>query len=210
GQTPLLARAPGAVVCARARRTGGVGGPLLYGTLLGYAGLLAGAIYDAIFQSIVGTHVQDFGLGGEFQRMVEMLQGGPGLLVQALVGPFVLVISLFLTAGLYHLALMLLGGARRDYEATFRVCCYAKAADVVALVPMCGSVIALGWGYVLTVIGLSIVHQVSWPKALLAVLMPIIVLCCCGAGLVGLVAALAGAAARWIRTRAQTPSHAAT
>jgi hypothetical protein len=35
--------------------------------------------------------------------------------------------------------LMLLGGAKRYFEATFRVACFAQAPAVFAIVPFCGN-----------------------------------------------------------------------
>jgi hypothetical protein len=76
------------------------------------------------------------------------------------------------------------------------VCAFAQAASIAGLVPLCGLVLAPVWSVVLTVIGLSVVHGISWQKATAAVLLPLLLLCCCCAGGIGLLAALAGAAAR--------------
>src|SRR5262245_55962018 len=40
---------------------GGVGGPLLYCVLVGYMGLLATAVYDAIFEALVGRQTPELG-----------------------------------------------------------------------------------------------------------------------------------------------------
>lgn len=173
---------------------GGLGGPLAYGVLLGYVGLLASAVYDTIFESIVGRQSPQLGLGPEFERAVAMLQGGPGLLVQAIVGPVAIAVSLLLVAALNHLGLMLLGGARRDFEATFRVCSYAKATSLIALVPVCGPLIGVVWGAVVTIIGLQTVHDTTLARAVGAVLLPFVVVCCCCAGTLGLMAALMASA----------------
>src|SRR5262245_47766218 len=46
---------------------GGMGGPLLYGVIVGYIGLLAASIYDAIFRSLMGG-----GSFGAFGRNEEL------------------------------------------------------------------------------------------------------------------------------------------
>jgi hypothetical protein len=174
----------------------GLGGPLLYAVLVGYVGLLATATYDAIFQTLIGSEPPDLGLGPEFDRMLAMMEGGPGLLVQVLVGPFALAAGLFVTAGLNHLALMLLGGASRGFEATFRVGAFSKAASVISLVPMCGPFVAIVWSAVATIIGLQVVHGTTLAKAAGAVVLPVVFACCCCGGTIGVLAALAASAAR--------------
>jgi len=79
--------------------------------------------------------------------------------------------------------LLLLGGARRDFEATLRVVCFAQATSVVFLVPFCGQLIGAVWTLVLYVIGLAQAHEISTGKAAAAALLPLVLLCCCCAGL---------------------------
>ena len=52
------------------------------------------------------------------------------------------------------------------------------------------------WTAVLTIIGLSVVHGISWQKAAAAVLLPLVLFCCCCAGGVGLLASLIAASMR--------------
>ena len=172
--------------------TGGAGGPLLYGVLLGYVGLLATAVYDAIFEAIVGAQSPELDLGPELERAMAMLQGGPGLLAQVLIGPLAIAIGLLVASALNHATLLLLGGARAGFEATFRVSAYSKATSLVSLVPMCGPLLAVVWGAVVAIIGLQEAHQTTLGKAIAAVLLPILLVCCCCLGSLGLmVAALA-------------------
>jgi hypothetical protein len=178
----------------RMRPTGGVGGALAYAVIVAYVGFVAKALYDWIFQTVVGR--QDLGFGPEFERAFAMMQGGGGLLLQLIIGPFVLAAAMFVSAGLNHLSLLLLGGARRGFDSTFRVGAFASAANVFALVPICGSLLAAVWVVVLTIIGLSIVHGISWQRATGAVLLPLVLFCCCCAGGVGLFAALMAASVR--------------
>lgn len=178
----------------RMRPSGGVGSALAYGLVVAYAGFVAKALYDWIFQSLLGT--QDLGLGPELDRAFAMMQGGGGLLLQLLVGPIALAAAMFLSAALNHVALMILGGARAGFEATFRVCAFANAANVVSLVPFCGALVAAVWTVVLTIVGLSVVHGISWQKATAAVLLPLVVFCCCCAGGIGLFAGLIAASVR--------------
>jgi hypothetical protein len=106
------------------------------------------------------------------------------------------VIGVFVAAGVLHLMLLLLGGARRDFEATFRVVSFSQATSVLFLVPFCGQLVGGIWCLVLYVLGLAEAHRIGHGKALAAVLLPILALCCCCAGLgflfAGAIASLAG------------------
>jgi hypothetical protein len=96
--------------------------------------------------------------------------------------PLLIVIGLFIGAGITHLALVLFGGAKEGFEATFRVACYSVAPSVLAIVPFCGGMIGGIWRIVLMIIGIAEAHGVSKGIAAAAVLVPIVVLCCCCAG----------------------------
>ena len=67
---------------------------------------------------------------------------------------------------------------------------------MIALLPLCGRCVAAVWVVVLTIIGLSVVHGISWQKATAAVLLPLVLFCCCCAGGIGLLAGLIAASVR--------------
>jgi len=180
---------------------GGLGSPLLYAVVAGWLGLAAAAFYQAIWVSIVGPAVLPFGLdGGELAFVLEWLESWVGLVSQVVFGGVSVVISVFVGSGILHLMLLLLGGARRGFEATFRVVCFSQATTLlllipVFLIPFCGLAV-VGWCLALYVIGLSQAHQIGYGQALAAVLLPILALCCCCAGLAiafaGAIASLVG------------------
>jgi hypothetical protein len=174
----------------RMRPTGGMGSALAYAVLLAYGGFVASVFYDWIFQAVVGGNAPELGLGPDVDRAMALMQGGLGHLLQLVVAPFWLAAMMFVGAAVDHLSLLLLGGARRGFESTFRVCAFARAANVVALLPMCGPLVTIVWIAVLTIVGLSAVHGISWQKAAAAVLLPFAVFCCCCLGGAGLLAAL--------------------
>jgi hypothetical protein len=87
---------------------------------------------------------------------------------------------------------MVVGGAKRPFEATFRVACYAGGSTaVLQLLPMCGTIASSIWNFVCMVIGLSEVHGISKGRAAVAVLLPSIV--CCGLALVAITAVVMAA-----------------
>lgn len=91
-----------------------------------------------------------------------------------LFSPVLVAIGICIQAGLTHLMLMLLGGDRLGFEATFRVAAYGEAASVLLLVPLCGSLLAVVWSVVIFIIGLYSIHEIEPWKAVLAVLLPAI------------------------------------
>src|SRR4029079_14418842 len=88
----------------------------------------------------------------------------------------------FVVAAIAHLFLLLFGGARRGFEAPFRVVCYSEAAAVINIIPLCGGAISAVYYLVLGIIGLAAAHGIGKGTAAAAVLLPLLVLCCCGAG----------------------------
>lgn len=168
--------------------TGGFGSPLLYAVIVGWVGIVATALYQAIFRSIAGTHFPGLGDRPEFVAMLGWLESWGGFVVQAVFGGVFVVIGVFLSSGVLHLMLLLLGGARRDFEATLRVVCFAQATSIVFLVPFCGQLVGFVWTLVLYVIGLSQAHEIGAGKAAVATLLPIVLLCCCCGGILALFA----------------------
>lgn len=178
--------------------SGGLGSPLLFAVIVGWVGLVAAALYQAIFRSVVGS---SWGaLGGERPEVAALLawvEGWAGFFAQAVFGGVFVVIGVFIAAGVLHLMLLLLGGARRDFEATFRVVSFAQATSVLFLLPFCGQLVGGIWALVLYVIGLAQAHQIGHGKAAAAVLLPLALVCCCCAAVMFLFAgALAGLASQ--------------
>jgi hypothetical protein len=78
---------------------------------------------------------------------------------------------------------MIVGGAKQDFETTFRVVCYAGgSSNVLQLIPVCGGFLAGLLGLVLNSIGLARAHETDTWRAVVAILMPMII-CCGGLGL---------------------------
>jgi hypothetical protein len=172
--------------------SGGIGEPLVYALIVGCVGIVAQTVYSALFSLLLGAAIPTFGRYSEFSRAMAFAQGGLGLVLRLLVGPIVLLIVIFLSAGIFHLVLLLLGGAKRGFEATVRVVCYSNAASILLIVPFCGGLLSFVWGIVLEIIGLSEAHGISKGTAVAAVLIPIVVLACCCGGAVAI--AMLGAA----------------
>jgi len=177
--------------------TGGIASPLLYAVIVGWLGLVASAFYQAVFHSVVGSGLGAFGSERpELAALLGWVEGWAGFVAQAVFGGVFVAVGVFVAAGVLHLVLLLLGGVRRDFEATFRVVSFAQATSILFLVPFCGQFVGGLWTLVLYVLGLAEAHQIGHGKATAAVLLPIVLVCCCCAGLAflfaGAIAGLAG------------------
>jgi hypothetical protein len=163
--------------------TGGINDPLLYGMIVSYVGLVAATIYNAVFNATFGSALAGLGNRPEFERLAPLLHSGGGLIVNLLFGPIFIAVGLFVSAGILHLLLMLLGGGARGFEGTFRVVGYAAASNLLQIIPLCGGLLGLVYSIVLLIIGLSAAHGDSKGKAAAAVLIPFVLCCCCCAAL---------------------------
>ncbi len=179
------------------RPEGGIGQPLLYAVIVGYVGLLANAIYEAVLRGVLGTSFGFLPRGSEWERLMTSMSWGATLVGQALFGPIAVVVGVFVFAGIVHVMLLLVSGARRGFEATFRVSAYSEAAMLLGLIPICGGFFSAVLYVILAIIGLGEAHGIGKGKAALAVLLPLIlVCCCCGAAIMLLIGGLAGALGR--------------
>ncbi|MFN2431881.1 MAG: YIP1 family protein [Gemmatimonadota bacterium] len=122
--------------------------------------------------------------------------GGMLMILAGLVLLPVVVPLLFLfLAGVYHVVLLLLGGPSRGYVATARAVAYSSSAQLLAIVPVCGSVFALVWGTVLEVIALREAHGIQTGKAVAVVLVPLLLCAVAALAMAALVLGVVGAAA---------------
>jgi hypothetical protein len=170
---------------------GGLGGPLLYAIIVGYIGVVANAVYQLVFSSVIGSAVTNMSQDPQMAPLVAFLQasgGIAGFFWALVVGIPVIVIRVFLSAGIFHVVLLVMGGAGRGFEATLRVVAYSEAAYLLNLIPGCGGLLGAVYGLALCAIGLKEAHQTTLLKAIVAVLLPIFLVCCCCAAVIFLFA----------------------
>lgn len=169
---------------------GGMGAPLFFFVLCATVGGVAGLAYQMVLTSVNPQ------AGSPEQRMIaEALASTAALGGTIMVLPFVFAALAFISAALTHLALIIVGGAKKSFEATFRVVCYAGGSTaVLQLLPICGALAAWVWNIFAMVVGLSEVHGISKGRALAAVVLPTAVCCAFVIGAAMLVAAAAGGA----------------
>jgi hypothetical protein len=159
------------------RPEGGMMDPLLFGLIGGCAGSIVSILFQALMRFIPG-----FGGRDDLFNMFGISQW-TFLVIYAVLSPLFVLLGLFLAGALLHVCLMLVGGANRPFETTFRVVCFtAGAANLFSMIPMCGGLIAAVYNIVLECIGLSRAHQTTTGKALMAIFLPLIV--CCGVAII--------------------------
>ena len=83
----------------------------------------------------------------------------------------------FVAAGIYHLCLMMVGGARNGYETTYKVVSYCNCAALFSLVPCIGWLATLGFFFTCSIIGLTRAHRTEGWKAAVGMLLPAAVCC---------------------------------
>lgn len=166
---------------AMMKTEGGLVEPAIYALIGGTIGIVVSTLISLPFQSIAFMANQStFGTFG---------MGIPWLL-GLILAPIRVAIVIFVLSGLIHLSLMLLNGARKPFEATFRVVCFAfGSASPISIIPLCGWFIAPIYNLVLDCMGIARAHEIDTGKAVMAVLLPVLVFCIIG----GLLSLLFGA-----------------
>lgn len=167
------------------KEKGDYGSPLIFAVVF----IVIAAVLQAIWQIIGlgGSTAWLNQMGNLDPEMAEMMAsmtavsaGGAIMgIIWSLVGG---IVGLFIAAAIFHLMLQILGGLKDSsagFEGTFRVVSYAQVVQLAVLVPFVGGLIALVWGIIMYVLGLSSVHRTTQGKAVAAVLIPIVVCCVC-------------------------------
>ncbi|HEX6203478.1 MAG TPA: YIP1 family protein [Thermoanaerobaculia bacterium] len=191
--TKSLITAPGAAF-AEMREKGDYASPIFYALILGTLGAIIGQIWNLVFGATMLQWLPPDVQG----QLAPMFAADVGALVLNIVlAPIFVLFGLFVGAGIYHLFLLLLGATKEStagYEGTMRVSAYASVANVAQIIPLVGTVVTMVWTIVLTVIGLSRVHNTSTGKALAAVLLPFLLCCLCAVAAFAMMGAAIGAA----------------
>ena len=168
------------------KREGGVGEPLFYAVIGGTFGAVFAFAYNFAFRSLALFPTRHTA----FENMI----GGVGLIFLLILMPLLIVIGTFIGAAIYHVSLMIVGGAKQSFETTFRVVCFGGGSvSPLLVIPFCGGLVVLVWKIVVYSIGFARAHETDTGRAAVAVLLPLIV--CCGGGLLLLM--MFGALGAW-------------
>jgi hypothetical protein len=138
--------------------------PLLFAVALA----LIGALFDWMWSLTVGENLRAI-LPANLDRL---LGGRYVTAAHFLLSPVVVVLLVFLRAAVFHGMLLLVGGNRLGFEATFRVVAYTRATRLLSILPICGVALGMIWELAVTIIGLARIHGCAEWKAIVAVLAP--------------------------------------
>jgi len=90
--------------------------------------------------------------------------------------PFQQAIAIFIGSAIIHLCLMIVRGNNNGYKTTFRAISYSYSGYLFGIIPFIGLIIGNIYVFILTIIGVREGHEISTGKAVLAVLLPAIVI----------------------------------
>lgn len=142
---------------------GGYLNPLLFALIVETLGALLSSLWGLVF--------------GHPLFVAARLSGNLTLVGGVLI-PLLVFLQIIASAVLLHASLLLVRGAREDFEATFRVVCYTAGAELFNLIPLAGGLIGLGWKIYLTFVGIRAVHRITTGKAITALILPLALLFC--------------------------------
>jgi len=161
---------------------GSIGRPMVFALVVGWfsaaVGVLWSLIFNASIMSAISRYIPEAGNSPMNRFGSQFMLTSIGGVVWLVIAPVMIILSLFIMAGLYHLFLMMVSGAKRGFETTFNVTCYAVAAKLFMVIPFCGGTVAWIYSLVISIIGISGAHETDGWKGAFAVLMPF-VFCCC-------------------------------
>ncbi len=157
----------------RVRAGGDLGRPLLYAVIFGWIGIIASQIYEIALRGALWKMLPGFGGGQD-----HLLSTGVSVAMMV-IAPILVLIGVFVASLIFHLFLLLVGGAGGSLATTVKVVCYTSTVQITQVVPLCGGIVGGLWALVLYIVGLAAAHRTSYGKAALAVLLPIMLCCVC-------------------------------
>lgn len=159
---------PSAFFSAMPRRAS-LGGPLLYYLIIGVTAAAIRLFWRLSFAALFAES------DSPMLRLLRMGDTGSPL-VEFLLTPLVLLLTIGLATVITHFALWIVGGAREGMATTTSVLAYSAGPQLFAVVPVLGTIVASIWSVVLLVIGLREAHGITTARAVAAVLLPLLVI----------------------------------
>jgi hypothetical protein len=151
--------------------------------------LHSGFLLPVLFAMIIGTigsmaaYLWSMAVGSTV--LSELAGSNRNAAFLAVLIPLFVFLGIFIWGVILHVSLFLVGGAKEDFEATFRVVCYTSGPELLGVIPVIGGLASLVWKVYMTVAGLRAVHGISNGRAVAALVLP--GLLCCAIGVVAFV-----------------------
>ncbi len=144
---------------------GGIKEPLAFGLLLGSIGSMFGFFWQFLMMS------------GSLMALGKELMGHLSMslifFVIIIISPLFVTIAIFLISAILHLLLLVVRGGKSGFEATFRVVSYSQATQIWGVIPFLGGFIGFLWIIIVQIIGLREIHETSYLRVILALLIPV-------------------------------------
>ena len=148
--------------------TGGLKEPLAYGLLLGSIGGMLSVFWQFL---MVGQT-----LTTSLTSVIGQINLGFIFLAVMIMTPFYILINMFVVSGILHLCLVIVGAGRNGFEGTFRTVAFSQSIKIFGLVPILGGLIGWVWHFIVQVIGLREMHETSYLKTIIAMLLPVAIM----------------------------------
>ena len=146
-----------------------------YGVLFSYLGSLIGQVISFLINLIPMSVLI-------FLKSEESFNGSAFLfrfLISITIMPMATFMGLLIAVSITHFMLFLLKGNKYSIATTIKVFCYTQSVQIFCVVPILGAFVSVIWGLVTEIIGLKEAHETSYPKSSTAVVLPILLFCCC-------------------------------
>lgn len=147
------------------RHKGGITEPLAFGLLLGSIGSMFGFFWEFLIMS--GGLLA---VGEELMGRVSMSLIFFSIII---ISPLFVAITMFVGSAVLHLLLLIVRGGKNGFEATFRVVSYSQATQIWAVIPFIGGFIGSLWILIVQIVGLREIHETSYLRVILALLIPV-------------------------------------
>lgn len=158
-------------------RTGGQLLPVFYCLIMGVVGAILGLVSESLVESPVMTH-------GHFVRHMAISS------IFAL--PLLIVLEVYFGSLVLHLSMIIFGARKENFQATLRVVAYSSGPNIFYGVPFIGWLVVAIWSFWITVVGIKVIGEISFGRALLAALAPVVLIIVLFASLLFFVIGLIG------------------
>jgi hypothetical protein len=154
------------IVFSTMTHKGGMREPLAFGLLLGSLGAMFGFFWDFLMigERLVSRWPNFF---GQFSMSLIFL-------VVIILTPLFVMVSMFVVSSILHLSLIIVGGGRSGFEGTFRIVAFSQSTKILDLIPFVGGFVGWFWHIIVQVIGLREMHETSYLRTIIAMILPII------------------------------------
>lgn len=139
--------------------------PFAFGLLFGSMGSMFGLFWQFLLTSgkspfYVQSLLEHFSLNLLFF----------GLMV---ISPLIVALMMFISGSIVHICLLVVRGGKNGFEGTFRVVAFSQATNILGIIPFLGGFIGSIWQLIVVIMGLREIHEISYVRVFLAVLLPV-------------------------------------